>query len=109
MVRIRRTAHKSTGGRLTIERLAPCGTPRQQEETVEPQQEEPVEPQQKEPIEPQSGESPKPQEEEPTEIEDDAIHSHAESNDLSDYTPLSDLDDLDSELKPVRVATKFRS
>jgi hypothetical protein len=43
MVHIRRTAHNSTRGRLTIGQLAPCGTPRQQEETIEPQQLESVE------------------------------------------------------------------
>jgi hypothetical protein len=46
-------AHKSIGGHLTIGQLAPCGTPRQQEETVESQQEESVEPQQEESTEPQ--------------------------------------------------------
>jgi hypothetical protein len=38
MVHIRCTARKSTGGRLTIEQLAPRGTLRQPEETAELQQ-----------------------------------------------------------------------
>jgi hypothetical protein len=69
MVHIHRTARKSTRGHLTIMQLAPCGTPCQQEESVEPQEMEPVEPQQ-ESTEPQ-------QKEELIELqhEVDAIHS----------------------------------
>jgi hypothetical protein len=101
MVDIHRTAHKSTRGRLTIRQLAPCSTPCQQEESVEPQQEEPVEPQPKESIEPQ--------EEQPAEPEEDAIHSQGDSIDPLDYTLLSNPDDSDSEPELVRVATEFHS
>jgi hypothetical protein len=36
---------------------------------------------------------------------EDVVHSQGDSNDPSDYTPLSDPDDSDSEPEPVRVAT----
>jgi hypothetical protein len=82
--------------------LAPRSTLRQQEEPVEPQQEEPVESEQEESTEPQ-------EEEEPAGPEEDAIRSQGDSNDLSDYTPLSDPDDSDSEPEPVRAAIEFCS
>jgi hypothetical protein len=40
---------------------------------------------------------------------EDVVHSQGDSNDPSDYTPLSDPDDSDSEPELVRVATKFHS
>jgi hypothetical protein len=43
MIHIHRTAHKSTGGHLTIGQLVPYGTLCQQEEPVEPHQLEFVE------------------------------------------------------------------
>jgi hypothetical protein len=84
--------------------LAPCGTPCQQEESIEPQQLEPIQPQQEEPAEPQ-------QKEELAESlhEEDAIHSQGDINDPSDYTPLSDPDDSDLELGPIQAASEFRS
>jgi hypothetical protein len=96
MVHMCHTARKSIGGHLTIGQLAPCSTPCQQEETVESQQEESVEPQQEESTELQ-------QKEELAEPhhEEDAIHSQGDTNDPSDYTPLSDPDDPDSELEPI--------
>jgi hypothetical protein len=73
-------------------------------ESVEPQQLEHVEPQQEESAEPQQKEEPtKPQHEE------DIIHSQDDSNDPSDYTPLSDRNDSNSEPEPVRVDSEFRS
>jgi hypothetical protein len=36
MVNIHYAARSSTGGHLTIGQLAPCSTPRQQEESIEP-------------------------------------------------------------------------
>jgi hypothetical protein len=77
----------STGGRLTVGQLVPRGTPRQQEEHIEPQQEGSAEPQ----------------------LEEDAIHSQGDNNHLSDYTTLSDLDDLDLEPELVRAAIEFHS
>jgi hypothetical protein len=85
MVHICRTTQKSIGSHHTLGHLAPHVTPRQLEESA------------------------KPQKKEPAETEEDAIHSQGDSNDLSDYTPLSDLADLDSELEPVRAAIQFRS
>jgi hypothetical protein len=41
--------------------------------------------------------------------EEDAVHIQGDCNDLSDYTPLSDLDDSDSVLEPVQEATEFHS
>jgi hypothetical protein len=65
MVHIRCTAHKSTGGHITIGQLAPRSTLQQQEETVEPQRLESVVPQQEESAEPQQKEElAKPQHEE---------------------------------------------
>jgi hypothetical protein len=40
---------------------------------------------------------------------EDVVHRQGDSNDPSDYTPLSDPDDSDSEPEHVRVATKFHS
>jgi hypothetical protein len=51
MVHICCTARKSTEGCLTIGQLAPCGTPRQQEEPMKSHYSELVEPQQEEPAE----------------------------------------------------------
>jgi hypothetical protein len=45
---------------------------------------------------------------EPQHVED-VIHSQSDSDDPSDYTPLSDPDDSDSELEPIRAAFEFRS
>jgi hypothetical protein len=39
----------------------------------------------------------------------DVIHSQGDSDDPSDYTPLSDPDDSDSEPEPVRAASEFYS
>jgi hypothetical protein len=65
-------------------------------ESIEPQQQEPTEPQQNDELaEPQH--------------EEDVIHSQGDSNEPSDYTPLSDPDDSDSELEHVRAASMFRS
>jgi hypothetical protein len=41
--------------------------------------------------------------------EEDVIHSHIDSNDPFDYTPLSEPDDSDSEPEPVRAASEFHS
>jgi hypothetical protein len=97
MVHIRRTPRKSTGDRLTVGQLEPRGTTHQPEETAKPQQEkESAEPQQKEELtEPQH--------------EENVIHSQGDSNDPSEYTPLSDHDDSDSEPEPVRASSEFRS
>jgi hypothetical protein len=60
MVHICHTAHKRTGGCLTIGQLAPHDTPHQQEEPVELQQPKLVEPQQEESLESQEEELAKP-------------------------------------------------
>jgi hypothetical protein len=41
--------------------------------------------------------------------EEDVIQSQGDSNDPSEYTPLSDPDDSDSEQQPVRVASEFHT
>jgi hypothetical protein len=112
MIHIRRTARKSTKGHLTIGQLAPRGTPRKQEETVEPQQEDSTEPQQLEPVEPQQVESAEPWQKNELakpQHEEDIIHNQGDNNDPSDYTLLSDPDDSDLEPEPVQVALVFRS
>jgi hypothetical protein len=104
MVHIRHTASNSTQGHLTIRQLAPRGTPRQQEESTEPQQLEHVEPEQEESAEPlQKEKLAEPQHEE------DAIHSQGDNNDPSDYTPLSDPNNSDSEPEPIQAASEFHS
>jgi hypothetical protein len=40
---------------------------------------------------------------------EDVIHCQGDSNDPSDYTPLSDPNDSDSELEPIQAASEFRS
>jgi hypothetical protein len=95
VVHIHCTARKSTGGHLTIGHLAHCGTPRHQEELVEPQQEESAELQEKLAEMMQSVE--------------DAIHSQGDSSDPSHYTLRSDPVDSHSEPEPIRAATEFRS
>jgi hypothetical protein len=79
------------------------GTPRQQEEPAEPLKPEVVESQQEESPEPREEELAEPQPEE------DVVHSQGDSNDLSDYTSLSDPDDSNSDPEPVRAANEFRS
>jgi hypothetical protein len=104
MVHIHHTTRKSTGGHLTVRQLALHGTPCQQEEPVEPLQLESVEPPQAESAKPR-------QKEESTELqhEEDVIHSQGNSYDPSDYTPLSDPDDSDSEAEPIRASSEFCS
>jgi predicted nucleic acid-binding protein len=41
--------------------------------------------------------------------EEDVIHSQGDSNDPSEYTPLSVPDDSNSEPEPIRAASEFRS
>jgi hypothetical protein len=69
MVHIHCTACKNIGDCLTVRQMAPRGTPRQQEDPIEPPQHELVESQQEE--------SPELEEVEPTEpqLVEDVIHS----------------------------------
>jgi hypothetical protein len=42
-------------------------------------------------------------------LQEDAIHRQCDSNEPSEYTPLSDPIDSDSKEEPIRVASEFRS
>jgi hypothetical protein len=72
---------------------------------------EPGEPQQPDLVEPHSKDSAEPQEEElaKPQPEEDVVHSQGDSNEPSDYTPLSDPGDSDSERESIRAATEFHS
>jgi hypothetical protein len=83
--------------------LAPSGTPCQQEEHVNLQKPKLVEPQQEKSAEPQVEELAEPRPKE------DVVHSQGINNYPSDYTPLSDPDDLDSEPEHVQATTEFCS